>query len=71
MGQRPDRRPELHRRTGRLARDSGGWETSRLDLSDFAGKQLKFRWTEHGKDFADLIPANWGLGNATIYTCSK
>jgi Zn-dependent metalloprotease len=51
--------------------NSGGWETSRLDLSDFKGKQLKFRWTEHGKDFADLIPANWWLDNATIYTCSK
>ncbi|HET6740880.1 MAG TPA: M4 family metallopeptidase [Kribbella sp.] len=51
--------------------NSGGWETSRLDLSDFTGKRLKFRWTEHGKDFADLIPANWWLDNATIYTCSK
>lgn len=51
--------------------NSGGWETSRLDLSDFTGKQLKFRWTEHGKDFADLIPANWWLDNASIYTCSK
>lgn len=51
--------------------NSGGWETSRLDLSDFTGKQLKFRWTEHGKDFADLIPANWWLDNATVYTCSK
>ncbi|MFI7065931.1 M4 family metallopeptidase [Kribbella sp. NPDC050124] len=51
--------------------NSGGWETSRLDLAEFRGKQLKFRWTEHGKDFADLVPANWWLDNATIYTCSK
>ncbi|MER7248084.1 M4 family metallopeptidase [Kribbella sp. NPDC000426] len=51
--------------------NSGGWETSRLDLTDFQGKQLKFRWTEHGKDFADLLPANWWLDNAAIYTCSK
>ncbi|ADB32621.1 peptidase M4 thermolysin [Kribbella flavida DSM 17836] len=51
--------------------NSGGWETSRLDLSEFTGKQLKFRWTGHGKDFADLIPGNWWLDNATVYTCSK
>ncbi|MFI5697670.1 M4 family metallopeptidase [Kribbella sp. NPDC051586] len=51
--------------------NSGGWETSRLDLTDFQGKQLKFRWTEHGKDFADLLPANWWLDNAAVYTCSK
>ncbi|GAB3824698.1 M4 family metallopeptidase [Kribbella italica] len=51
--------------------NSGGWETSRLDLSEFTGKQLKFRWTGHGKDFADLIPGNWWLDNATIYNCSK
>jgi Zn-dependent metalloprotease len=51
--------------------NSGGWETSRLDLTEFQGKQLKFRWTAHGKDFADLIPANWWLDNATVYTCSK
>lgn len=50
--------------------NSGGWETSRLDLTEFKGKQLKFRWTEHGKD-ADLVPANWWLDNATIYACSK
>jgi Zn-dependent metalloprotease len=50
--------------------NSGGWETSRLDLTEFQGKQLKFRWTEHGKD-ADFVPANWWLDNATIYTCSK
>jgi hypothetical protein len=51
--------------------NSGGWETSRLDLSDFIGKQPKFRWTGHGKDFADLIPGNWWLDNATVYTCSQ
>nr|WP_238355672.1 M4 family metallopeptidase [Kribbella sandramycini] len=51
--------------------NSGGWETSRLDLTELQGKQVKFRWTEHGKDFADLLPANWWLDNASIYTCSK
>jgi Zn-dependent metalloprotease len=51
--------------------NSGGWETSRLDLSQFTGKQLKFRWTEHGTENSNLVPGNWWLDNATIYTCSK
>ncbi|MFC9689966.1 M4 family metallopeptidase [Kribbella sp. NPDC056951] len=51
--------------------NSGGWETSRLDLTQFQGKQVKFRWTLHGKDNVDLVPANWWLDNASIYTCSK
>jgi bacillolysin len=50
--------------------NSGGWETSRLDVSQFSGKLLKFRWNGNGADFSDLIPANWWLDNATIYTCS-
>lgn len=51
--------------------NSGGWETSRLDLSEFTGKQLKFRWTGHGAEFSDLVPGHWWLDNATVYTCSK
>nr|WP_239062503.1 M4 family metallopeptidase [Streptomyces sp. SID13031] len=50
--------------------NSGGWETSRLDVSQFSGKLLKFRWNGHGGDFSDLVPGNWWLDNATIYTCS-
>jgi hypothetical protein len=51
--------------------NSGGWATSRLDVSQFSGKLLKFRWNGNGADFADLVPGNWWLDNATIYTCSK
>jgi Zn-dependent metalloprotease len=51
--------------------NSGGWETSRLEVSQLSGELLKFRWTGHGAEFSDLIPGNWWLDNATIYTCSQ
>ena len=51
--------------------NSGGWEESRLDVSQFSGKLLKFRWNGLGAENSDLIPGNWWLDNATIYTCSK
>ncbi|MEV8371400.1 M4 family metallopeptidase [Kribbella sp. NPDC056861] len=49
---------------------SGGFETSRLDVSQFSGSLLKFRWNGNGGEFSDILPGNWWLDNATIYTCS-
>ncbi|WP_433002251.1 M4 family metallopeptidase [Kribbella sp. CA-294648] len=51
--------------------NSGGWETSRLEVSQFSGELLKFRWNGRGGDFSNLIPGHWWLDNATIYTCSQ
>ncbi|MEV8373238.1 M4 family metallopeptidase [Kribbella sp. NPDC056861] len=51
--------------------NSGGFETSRLDVSQFSGSLLKFRWNGNGGEFSDILPGNWWLDNATIYTCSK
>jgi len=60
----PDEAPAWHG-------NSGGWEQSRLDLSEFTSKQLKFKWTGHGSTNSNLIPGQWWLDNAAIYTCSK
>lgn len=46
---------------------SGGWQTSRVDLSSLAGQRVKFRWTTHPNGIA---PGAWWIDDAALYTCS-
>ncbi len=46
---------------------SGGWTSSRINLSSLAGKQVKFRF-RLGTDFNGAYDS-WILDDIRIYTC--
>jgi len=45
---------------------SGGWQTSRLNLSSLAGQQVRLRWTTHP---SGLVPGAWWIDDFSVYTC--
>jgi len=47
---------------------SGGWTSSRIDLSSLAGKQVKFRFRV-ATDFNGAFDRGWMLDDVRIYTC--
>lgn len=46
---------------------SGGWQTSRVDLSSLAGERLRVRWTTRP---SGLVPGAWWIDEARLYTCA-
>lgn len=51
-----------------FARDSNGWVASRLDLSAFAGKNVKPQFTTYGDTLGSYI--GWWLDDIRVYTCT-
>ncbi len=49
--------------------NSGGWETSRVDLTDLRNRKVKFRWNAHASDLASIVPGAMWIDNAEVYRC--
>ncbi len=49
--------------------DSFGWTASRLDLSGFAGRDVRLRFAALGDNSDSLI--GWWLDDITVYTCDS
>ena len=50
--------------------NSGGWETSRVDLTDLRARQVKFRWNANASDLASIVPGAMWIDNAEVYRCT-
>lgn len=46
---------------------SGGWQTSRVDLSSLSGQPLRVRWTTRP---SGVVPGAWWIDEARLYTCT-